>query len=67
MKIIPPILAAADLDLAPGECSVAQDATAFVIDRTPTADLIRGTQDRQSLVGVEMARFNHGNHPAYGS
>jgi hypothetical protein len=67
MKIIPPILAALDLDLTPGECSVAQDARALVIDRTPTADLIRGTQDRQSLVRVEMARFNHGNHPAYGS
>ena len=67
MKIIPSILAALDLGLATGERSVAQDASALVIDRTPMADLICGTQDRQSLVRVEMARFNHGNHPAHGS
>jgi hypothetical protein len=67
MKIIPSILAALDLGLATGERSVAQDATALVINRTPTADLIRGTQNRQSLVLVEMQRFNHGSDPVQGS
>jgi hypothetical protein len=41
-------------NLTAGECLRAENAKPAVIERAPTAKLIHGTQDRQSIVGLEM-------------
>jgi hypothetical protein len=50
-----PVSKASDFDPPSVELSLAKDAKALIVERTPAPELVFGTQNRKSIFGFEMS------------
>lgn len=57
LKVSPTI--ARNLDLPSGKLGLAQDANAFVVERSPFPELVRGAQNREPLIEAEVMSSSH--------